>query len=185
MIGANTLCFFWIYRKDLRMSKKILLAYGTASGSTAEVAQAIADEMAKAGVQVDVSPVEEVKDLSGYDAVVVGTAVRAFHILGKTRRFFRKHQKALRALPVAYFLVCLTMGEETPENIQKATDYAKPMVNIKAPVSLGLFGGCINHEKMTDIFGKTMRSLPEQDHRDWDKIRAWANVTLPKLLETD
>jgi menaquinone-dependent protoporphyrinogen oxidase len=167
------------------MTKKILLAYGTASGSTAEVAQAIANEMGKDGVQVDVFPVEEVKEFSGYDAVVVGTAVRAFHILGKTRRFFRKHQKAFRTLPVAYFLVCLTMGEETPENIQKATDFAKPMIKTKAPVSLGLFGGCINHEKMTDIFGKSMRSLPEQDHRDWDKIRAWASETLPKLLENE
>ncbi|MBW6466117.1 MAG: flavodoxin domain-containing protein [Brevefilum sp.] len=167
------------------MTKKILLAYGTASGSTAEVAQAIADEMAKADVQVDVFPVEEVNDLSGYDAVVVGTAVRMFHLLPKTRRFLRRHRKGLSKVPVAYFLVCLTLSEETPENIQKATDFAKPMIKTKAPVSLGLFGGCINHEKMTDIFGKSMRSLPEQDHRDWDKIRTWASETLPKLLENE
>lgn len=31
------------------MAKKILLAYGTVAGSTAEVAQAIAEEMGKAG----------------------------------------------------------------------------------------------------------------------------------------
>lgn len=165
------------------MTKKILLAYGSVSGSTAEVAQVIAEEMGKAGAQVDVSPVEDVKDISGYDAVVVGTAVRMFHILPITRRFLRRHRKGLNNVPVAYFLVCLTMGEETPENIQKSTDFAKPMIKIKAPVSLGLFGGCVNHEKMTDIFGKTMRAVPEQDHRDWEKIRTWANETLPKLLE--
>jgi menaquinone-dependent protoporphyrinogen oxidase len=167
------------------MTKKILLAYGTASGSTEEVAQAMAEEMGQAGAQVDIYPIEEVKDITGYDAVVVGTAVRMFHLLPKTRRFLRRHRKGLSKVPVAYFLVCLTMGEETPENIQKATDYAKPMVNIKAPVSLGLFGGCVNHEKMTDIFGKSMKSVPEQDHRDWDKIRAWAGETLPKLLENE
>jgi menaquinone-dependent protoporphyrinogen oxidase len=167
------------------MTKKILVAYGSVSGSTAEVAQAIAEEMGQAGTQVDISPVEEVKDISGYDAVVVGTAVRMFHILPKTRRFLRRHRKGLKNVPVAYFLVCLTMGEETPENIQKATDFAKPMNKTKSPVSLGLFGGCVNHEKMTDIFGKSMKAVPEQDHRDWQKIRAWAMEILPKLLEND
>jgi len=167
------------------MAKKILLAYGTASGSTEEVAQAVADEMRQAGAEVNVQPVESVKEIAGYDAVVVGTAVRMFRILGKTKRFLRKHRQSLTEVPVAYFLVCLTMGEPTPENIAKATDYAKPMVETKAPVSLGLFGGCIDHEKMTDIFGKTMRSLPEQDHRDWDQIRAWARETLSKFTETN
>ena len=165
------------------MTKKILLAFGTAAGSTAEVAQAMDEEMRQADAQVDVVPVEKVKDISEYDAVVVGTAVRMFHILPKTRRFLRRHRKGLSKVPVAYFLVCLTMGEETPKNIQKATDYAKPMIKTKTPVSLGLFGGCVNHEKMTDIFGKSMRAVPEQDHRDWEMIRSWAGDTLPKLLE--
>ena len=165
------------------MAKKILLSYGTAAGSTAEVAQAIGDEMSKGGVQVDIEPVENVKDISGYDAVVIGTAARMFHILCKTRRFLRKHRKALQAVPVAYFLVCLTMGEETPDNVTKATNYAKPMVETKAPVSLGLFGGCIVHDNLKDVFGRSMKSVPEQDHRDWDKIRSWASETLPKLIE--
>jgi menaquinone-dependent protoporphyrinogen oxidase len=167
------------------MTKKILLAYGTASGSTAEVAQAMAEEMGQDSVQVDVHPVEKVRDISGYDAVVVGTAVRMFHILPKTRRFLRRHRKALSKVPVAYFLVCLAMGEPTPENIQKAKHWAAPMIATKEPISLGLFGGCINHEKLTDIFGKSMRSVPEQDHRDWEEIRAWAGEILPKLLENE
>ena len=167
------------------MTPKILLAYGSVSGSTAEVAQAIAEEMIATGAQVEVLPVESVKDASGFDAIVVGTAVRMFHLLPKTRRFLRKHRQALSQVPVAYFLVCLTMGEATPENIQKAKDYAKPMLETKAPVNLGLFGGCINHEKMTDIFGKSMKSVPEQDHRDWDQIRAWAREIYPQLVTKD
>lgn len=167
------------------MTKNILLAYATAAGSTAEVAQAIGEEMEKGGAHVDVKPVESLKTIAGYDAVIVGTAVRMFRILGKTRRFLRRNRKALKAVPVAYFVVCLTMGEETPENITKAKAYAKPMVNTKAPVSLGLFGGCVDHENLNDFFGKSMRSVPEQDHRDWDKIRAWASETLPKLIQND
>ncbi len=74
------------------MAKKLLVAYGTAAGSTAEVAQAIGEEMEKAGAVVDVKPVEEVEDLKGYDAVVVGTAVRAFRILSKTQALHAEAQ---------------------------------------------------------------------------------------------
>jgi hypothetical protein len=28
-----------------------------------------------------------------------------------------------------------------------------------------------------------MKSIPEQDHRDWEKISAWGKETLEKLLE--
>ncbi len=165
------------------MDNKILIAYGTVSGSTREVAQAVAEEMQKAGAQVDIKPVEDVKTIEGYDGIIVGTAVRMFHILGKTRRFLRRYKKDLKEVPVAYFLVCLTMGEETPENVEQAKKYARPMINTKEPVSLGLFGGCIDHEKLNDFFGKTMKSVPEQDHRDWENIAEWGKETLSKLLD--
>ena len=86
-----------------RMSKKVLIAYGTAAGSTAEVAQAVGEEMEKAGAAVDVKPVEMVENINGYDAVVVGSSVRAFHILAKTRRFMRKFKQDLRDVPAAFF----------------------------------------------------------------------------------
>lgn len=163
------------------MSKKILIAYGTAAGSTGEVANAIAEEMTQLGAQVEVKPVEEIRSMEGFDAVVVGTAVRMFRILPKTKKFLKQNRKVLQNVPVAYFLVCLAMGEPTPENIQKATEWAKPMVNVKEPVSLGLFGGCLDHEKLTGIFAKSMKGVPEQDHRDWGQIRSWAKEVFGKF----
>jgi menaquinone-dependent protoporphyrinogen oxidase len=163
------------------MDNKFLVAYGTMAGSTAEVAQAIAEEMRSGGLLVDLKPVEEVKDISGYQGLVLGTAVRAFRILGKTKRFLRKHRKVMQSIPVAYFLVCLTMSEETPENIERATSFAKPMIKIKEPVSLGLFGGALIHENLKDIFGKALKSVPEQDNRDWNKIRTWGQEMVDKL----
>ncbi len=164
------------------MSKKILIAYGSAAGSTAEVAQAIGEEMQQAGAQVDVKAVEDITDIAPYDAVVLGSAVRMFKLLGKTKRFLRKHAKHLRKLPVAYFIVCMTLKEETPENIEKATSFAEPMLKVKSPVSLGLFGGCMDPEKLTGMFAATMKTQPKEDVRDWEKIRAWGQETLPKLL---
>lgn len=163
------------------MFKKFLIAYGSAAGSTAEVAQAIGEEMQKEGAQVDVKPVEEVKDIRGYDGVVVGSSVRIMKLLGKTRRFLRKHRKQLRQLPLAYFVSCGTMKEPTQENIEKNKSFIEPMLKIKEPLSLGLFGGCFDPEKMTGIFAKTMQNEPKEDSRDWEKIRAWGREILPKL----
>jgi len=163
------------------MSKKILIAYGTAAGSTGEVAEVIAEEITQMGGEVEVKPVEDIHSVENFDAIVIGTSVRAFRILPKTKKFLKRHRKALQKVPVAYFLVCLTMSDPTPENIDKATGFAKPMISIKEPVSLGLFGGCMNHEKLSGFFAKSMKGIPEQDHRDWEQIRSWAKEVFGKF----
>ena len=164
------------------MDGKILIAYGTAAGSTAEVAQAIGEEIEKAGTQVDVRPVEEVKSLEGYDAIILGSAVRAFHLLGNTRKFLRKHRRAMQNIPVAFFLVCMTMKEPTDENIVTAKKFAEPMLAVKDPVDLGLFAGCMDPDKVTGFFGKVMQNQPKEDCRDWDQIRAWGRDMHQKLV---
>jgi menaquinone-dependent protoporphyrinogen oxidase len=163
------------------MSKRYLIAYGTAAGSTAEVAEAIGEEMRQSGVAVDVQPVEAVRELAPYDAVVIGSAVRIFHLLPSTRKFIRKFKKALKAKPLAYFLVCMTMAEDTPENVQKATEFAKPLLALKEPVSLGLFGGCMDPDKLTGMVAQTMKSQPKEDKRDWEAIRAWGQELVSKF----
>ena len=163
------------------MSKKYLVAYGTAAGSTGEVAEAIGEEMQQGGLEVDVRPVEEIQDISGYDGVVIGSAIRIFHLLPKTRKFIRKYKKALKQRPLAYFVVCMTMAEKTDENIIKTKEFAKPLLDLKEPVSLGLFGGCMDPDKLTGMFAKTMQEQPKEDKRDWEEIRAWGRDLVAKF----
>ena len=57
--------------------KRILVAYATMAGSTLDVAQAVAEEIARSDVQVDLLPLSEVKiDIvpSNYHAEVTCTA---------------------------------------------------------------------------------------------------------------
>ncbi len=60
------------------MGRRILVAYATRAGSTAEVAEVVAGVLRESGaeIEVDVRPVREVRVLAGYDAVVLGTAMR-------------------------------------------------------------------------------------------------------------
>jgi menaquinone-dependent protoporphyrinogen oxidase len=110
--------------------KKILVAFSTNSGSTQEVAQAIGDELGKAGDQVDVRRLDEVSDLTPYQAVVVGAPM----ILGWHRAalsFVKKHQTALSRVRVAYFFTAMSLtqtGEKAIESIPVSIDpeQAKP-----------------------------------------------------------
>jgi menaquinone-dependent protoporphyrinogen oxidase len=52
--------------------KRILVAYATYAGSTVDVARAVAEEIAKSDVQVDLLPLSEAKNLAAYDGVVLG-----------------------------------------------------------------------------------------------------------------
>lgn len=153
---------------------KILVAYGTAAGSTKEVADAVGEVLKGTGLDVDVSAVESIKSLSGYDGMVLGTGVRAFRLLDGTMKFLRKFKKQMREIPFAAFLVCLTMCEDTPEHRESATKFAKPLFKIKEPMALGLFGGVLDPSKLTGIARMMFQNSKLEDGRDWDAIKAWA-----------
>ncbi len=90
--------------------KKILVAYATMAGSTLEVAQAVGEEIAKSGLDVDVLPVGDVVDIAKYDGVVVGAPM----IMGWHRgalRFLKKHRRALRETPLAVFVMAMSLTQ--------------------------------------------------------------------------
>ena len=58
------------------MNGKILVTYASHAGSMAEIAEAIGKTLSQSGTQVDVLPMQDVKEISSYSAVVVGSAIR-------------------------------------------------------------------------------------------------------------
>jgi menaquinone-dependent protoporphyrinogen oxidase len=97
----------------------VLVAYATNSGSTEEVAQAIAEELGRDGAQVDVRRLEEVTNLQPYSAVVIGAPM----IVGWHRAalgFVKKHRQALSRVPVAYFFTAMSLTQ-TDEHCVGAT----------------------------------------------------------------
>ncbi len=56
-------------------AKRVLVAYASQAGSTAGIASAIAAELRNAGLTVDCRPASEVRDVTGYAAVVLGSGV--------------------------------------------------------------------------------------------------------------
>jgi len=166
---------------------KILVAYATKAGSTAGVAAEIGRVVeSKGDCKVDVHPVAKLKDVDGYDAVIIGSAIRAGKWLPEATKFVEKHRDALSQLPVAYFIVCLTMMEDTEENRRTVAAYLDPVCEVVQPVDVGLFAGMMDYSKLPFILRLMMKKMksPEGDFRDWEAIRAWAAGLCPALLST-
>ena len=165
---------------------KILVAYATKAGSTAEVAAEIGRVIeSKGGCQVDVRPVGKLNGVDGYDAVVIGSAIRAGKWLPEATKFVEKHRDALGRVPVALFTVCLTMKDDTEENRRTVAAYLDPVREVVQPVEMGLFAGVMDYSKLPFLLRLMMKAMksPQGDFRDWEAIRAWADNTCPLLLQ--
>jgi len=164
---------------------KVLVAYATKAGSTAEVAAEIGRVVeSKSGYKVDVHPVGKLKEVDGYDAVIIGSAIRAGKWLPEATKFVEKHRDALGQVPVAYFTVCLTLSEDTEENRREVAAYLDPVREIVQPVDVGLFAGVMDSSKLPFILRLMMKAMkaPEGDFRDWEAIRAWAGQVHTGLM---
>jgi len=163
--------------------RKILVTYASKAGSTGEIAAAIAEVLCDSGTAVDVRPVGEVYDLSGYQAAVLGSAVRKGSWLRDAISFVKTHHTTLARIPVAYFQVCATLKVDTEESRRTAETYLGPMRALIEPASVGLFAGKVDFDKLSWLdrnISKMVGSV-EGDWRDWEAIRAWAGGLRPAL----
>lgn len=159
---------------------KILIAYASKYGSTAEVAQEIGEVLSQAGADVNIVPMHKVKDIRQYGYVVLGTSIRMGKPLKDAISFVNKYRAKLSRMPVALFSVGLQMKEDTPKNREKAKGFLTPLLDIIGePVSLGLFSGRIDHKKfgfVLRMFAKREKTgiLGEGDWLNRETIRKWA-----------
>jgi menaquinone-dependent protoporphyrinogen oxidase len=170
-------------------AKKILIAYDTTHGSTAEVADHIGRELCARGFTVDVRFVGNASSIEDYDAVILGSAIYEFNWLPDARRFVSRHYATLASKPAAVFIVCSAMYQDTPESrdaVQKA--FVSPLLNrypAISPLAIGLFGGSVDFntnrynlfEKIVlRILGKLLGFKESADWRNWDYISDWAQA---------
>ena len=171
------------------MNNKILVTYASRTGTTAEVAQAISKTLTEGGAQVDVIPMQDVKDLLPYQAVIVGSAIRKSRWLPEAVQFVRTHQETLRHKPFAMFTVCITLAMANTEQYRSAVSgWVAPVRALVRRLSEGLFAGMLDFSKLPFTWDTlklratvAIGVFPRGDHRDWNAIRAWAESLKPVL----
>ena len=154
----------------------VLVAYASKFGSTAEIAETIAEELQRTGLDVTCVPAGDAKSVTGYDGVVLGSAVYMKRWRREARRFLEKHARELERIP---FWVFSSGPVGDPE--QRDAEWEEPAKVIALAEQLGVrghvvFGGSIPDEPKGFIQKALARETPEEfrDLRDWDEIRSWA-----------
>ncbi|MFQ3536114.1 MAG: flavodoxin domain-containing protein [Aggregatilineales bacterium] len=165
--------------------QKLLVAYATKAGSTAEIAEFMGNALREAGAQADVLPLRQVRDLSGYSGAILGSAIRMGKVLPELVNFVRLHAAALCQMPIAYFNVNMTLMDDTPESRAIVDSYFNPLRAICEPVRVGAFAGRMDYAKLGWLLrfflSKSKEGIPEGDWIDWAAIRTWTLELLPLM----
>jgi menaquinone-dependent protoporphyrinogen oxidase len=171
------------------MNGRILITYASRSGSTAEIAAAIANTLQHENIPVDILPMKDMKELSCYSAVIIGSPIRKSQWLPEAQRFMQTHRVELSRKRVATFTVCITLAMSNTEQYRRAVRaWIAPVRAEVKPVSEGLFAGRLDFSKLswswdTILLRATVALgiFPKGDRRDWNVVHAWA-AGLPQLL---
>jgi menaquinone-dependent protoporphyrinogen oxidase len=153
---------------------KVLVAGASRHGATSEIAEAIGAELRSRGLDADVKRVEDVHDLAGYDAVVLGSAVYVGKWLEPARDLVEHRADELATLQVWLFSSG-PIGDPPRPAPDDSVD-VESIVTATRARGHRVFGGKL--EKSALGFAEKAVVLafraPEGDFRDWDEIRSWA-----------
>ncbi len=160
------------------MSKTVLIAYASKYGATTEIAEKIGEVLRQGGLTAEVNAADKVKELSPFQAVILGSAVYVGRWRKQAVKFLQANEKALAEKPVWIFSsgpsgegdpVELLKGWRIPEKIQ-------PIVDRIQPRDVVVFHGNVDTGKLNFIERRMMKMVEAQtgDFRDWEAIQAWA-----------
>jgi menaquinone-dependent protoporphyrinogen oxidase len=155
------------------MTGKVLVTYGTTNGSTAEIAEAVAGILAEEGIAAEAAPAGGVKDVTPYDAVVVGGGLYAGRWHKDARRFVRRNRRALAERPVWFFSSGPLDPSASEKDIPPVPAVRRAMDDVDARGHI-TFGGRLEAGARGRIAKMIVRNGRGGDFRDFTAIAAWA-----------
>ena len=170
------------------MEMKILVTYASQYGATQEIAEKMGAVLRQSGLQTDVLTVDAVRDLTSYQAVILGSGVYIGQWNKAAASFLQSNEKTLASRAVWLFSsgptgagdpVKLLDGWQLPASLQPAAKRIQPR-------DTAVFHGYINPDKLNFIQKWVIKNIvkkPFGDFRDWDAIAAWARKVAAELKD--
>ncbi|MEU5180631.1 flavodoxin domain-containing protein [Streptomyces longwoodensis] len=162
------------------MTTNVLVAFGTTNGSTAGIAETVADVLRKEGLTVRTAPAATVEDVTEFDAVVVGGALYAGRWYKDARRFVRRHRRALRERPVWLFSSGPLDPSASERDIPPVPGVRRTVLRLDARDHV-TFGGRLEEGAEGRIARMILRSGKGGDFRDFARIADWAKQVAADL----
>jgi menaquinone-dependent protoporphyrinogen oxidase len=158
---------------------RMLIAYATKEGHTAHIAEQLGEALAARGHDVRLARVgkEPLAVPAEIDAAIVGGAIHANRQLPELVAFARANRDRLAGLPTAFFTVCLSATDDTPEGAATTEGYVRQFIAETGwrPARTAVFAGKLawtQYDFFTRLVMKLItrrKGLTDQDTaRDYD-----------------
>lgn len=180
----------------MNISTRGLIVYGTSFGATKGTAEEIAKILREENFDIKIvnSQEEKIKDISEYKLVIVGSSLANCRWNNQAEDFLKKFHKELEHKKLALFVSSLKTIAERERNTEEIAKIRKIALDDKVskyglkPITMGLFGGVLDYNKMGFLTRKTMELAFKSrlqnngfneiqpgvyDLRNWDEIRSW------------
>ena len=170
----------------------ILIVHSSFDGQTERIAVRIAGVLGRLGHQVEVRPVDTHPSLEGFDAVIVGGAVRVGSYARALRNWAREMAPVLRSRPNAFFSVCLSAaGKDGLEEAQRCVDKFKAQVGWE-PHDTRIFAGALPYRRYGMVLRLVMRFIVgraggdtdtsrDYEYTDWGAVEGFAGAFSRRL----
>lgn len=152
---------------------RVLVAWASKYGSTAQIAKEIEATIRGTGLEADVRPAGEVRDVTPYGTVLLGSAVYATRWRRDAVRFLRRFRKALAERQVWLFQSGPLdhSAEESNPALPKKVAGLAAAVGARGHIT---FGGKLGPGASGFIARKMVQGGKGGDFRNFDHVRAWA-----------
>lgn len=156
---------------------KVLIAYASKYGATAEIAAAVGGVLEEEGLSVTVAQAGTVNDIRPYEAVVLGSAVYVGNWMAEAVTFLEKYEPELKQRPLWLFSSGPTGSGDAREIVNGwlFPESIQPVADRLGPREIVLFHGSIDLARLN--FGERLlvkaMNGSTGDYRDWVAIRAW------------
>ena len=163
---------------------RVLVAYATKSGATAEIAETVTNELVGMGLEAEARPAASVRDVREYDAVLLGSAIYIGRWRRDALRFAKRFAVDLLRRPVWLFdsgPLDATPDAGRTESVPAADEIAKEI----GAKSRTTFGGRLKEEDAGFFMRRLMRSGrvgSYGDFRNFERARKWAHGVGSDLL---
>jgi menaquinone-dependent protoporphyrinogen oxidase len=167
------------------MADKVLVAYASKYGATAQIAEKIALRLASDCLSAVAQDVKDVTGLSEYKGIVLGSGVYMGMWMKDASDFLKAHESELAKMPVWLFSDGPT-GTGDPSELMKGWTFPedlKPVSERIKPRDIIFFHGVLDTSKLKFAEKLIVKALkaPIGDFRDWDMINAWADGIAKEL----
>lgn len=142
--------------------KKICVVYYSISGSTAEIAEILGNELAAAGFSVETATPSNSPDLERFDAVIIGSPMRMGGVRSHVDKFIATHAGQLARKKVFFFYSLLYAARLRGRSDFTVPCYIDPSLGLRT-IDINSSSGFDRHHAMDHYLKKLnrhMRGIP-------------------------